>query len=217
VDSFVKAKCSFDGSELVTYKSTFNDTMSVINLYYIGAEIDENKQFYLNDHLGSYGLKGGGMFDFTDNTKVIIHQEGNSMASIDKQLNEFNNKLRINILEDLYKKNDELIQSKDEKIQFLENELIKYKSKNDPVAYAQIARELIYHFPNIEKYSFAQSVEVSTENQQSKFDTIPVFLIKFSPSIKKSKRTAELKSTQDWLQIRLSDTLIRTLEYGENH
>lgn len=213
-EHFVKEQCMFDGSELITHRLSYNDTLSQIDLYYIGEHIGSLQQMHLRNELEDYGLISNKLLRATRSTQIVFHQERDErVIDIDAKLDEYNSNLRLKILEDLYTKNDELIKSKDQKIELLEDELVKINSKNDTLPYAQIGKELQFHFPTIDKYSYAQSIEYSTLNDTMILDTIPVFLLRFKKGYKSYYRKKQLQKTNEWLILRLGDDAIRTLEY----
>lgn len=122
-ENFIAEEGKFDGSELISQKLTFNDTLSTIDLYYIGNDISDDKKMLLQDRLGSFGLAGAGRFPITKKTLVRVHQETDNTADFEKRLVDFNNDLRLKILEDIYTKNEQTIQDRELKIQLLEEEI----------------------------------------------------------------------------------------------
>lgn len=213
VENFVNDKCNFKGSELLSYKYTHADSLSVIHLYYIGKKIDDEKKLYLSNYLEDYGLIHGKLFPITKKTVINIYQEEDQKPiDIEEKLTEFNNDLRIKILEDIYTKNEELVKNKDIKIKLLEEQLVKL-SKIDTIPYQQIGKELVYHFPYITKYSYAKVVEYNRINDSVFYDTIPTYLVNFKNGYKQSYRNKKLSDISDWLQVRMSDSSIVAVEY----
>jgi uncharacterized hydrophobic protein (TIGR00271 family) len=211
-EKFIAEKCVFEGSELITHKIKYHDTLSVIDLYYIGQVIDNNSISMLHSHLPHYGLTKKSWLPVTKSTMIKIHQEGNRDIDIEGKLSEFNQNLRINILEDIYSKNEEIIKNKDHKIKLLEDKLVEL-SKKDSIPFRQIAREITYHFPEIGKYSFAHSIEVNETKDTFFYDTIPVFLLRFNKKHNSYFRNKKLNEVKEWLHVRLSNQKIQTLEY----
>lgn len=213
VEHFINDKCQFEGSELLSYKYEHSDTLSVINLYYIGKKIDDDKKLYLSNYLNDYGLVSGKMFPITQKTLINVFQEEDQKPiDIDEKLTEYNKNFRIKILEDIYTKNEELIKDKELKIKLLEDEVLKL-SKVDTIPYTQLGKELLYHFPLINKYSYAQVVELNNIKDSVRYDTIPVYLVNFEKGTRQSVRTKKLSEISNWLQVRMSDNSIIAVEY----
>ncbi|HMQ46785.1 MAG TPA: DUF389 domain-containing protein [Saprospiraceae bacterium] len=213
VENFIKQDCEFDGSELIGYKFEYNDTLSVIHLYYFGSPVNEEKMYYLKNRLLEYNLSGETRFPITEATEIVIHQESEGdNIDLDQRMAEFNDNLRLKVLEDIYTKNNEIIKSKDLKIQLLEAELLKTK-RQDTLPYLQIDKELKYHFPEVAQFSYSKSVEVFTRNDSIWYDTFPVFLMKFKDNTRQNTRIQNLQKANEWLQMRFDNKKIKALEY----
>ncbi len=215
VEKFVKDHCSFENSELISFKSNYNDTLSSLALYYIGDEVEEDKYLSLVNHLPDYGLVNSDFFAITNKTTIKIHQENDAdPINLDEKLTAFNNDLRISILEDIYTKNNEIIKDKDLKIQLLEQELLKHTAKNaDTFPYYQIGKELKFHFPIISQYAFSNTVEHKSMNNSIVQDTIPAFLIRFKKGYGNSHRKKVLNEAEGWLRVRLNKNQLEAIEY----
>lgn len=129
---------------------------------------------------------------------LIVHQ--GSGANGDMAL--LSTQVRTGILEDLYVKNQEVIENKDSKILFLENELLKYKQGD--FSFKDISDEVKVNYSNISNLSFANTISTNF----SKIDTIPTFNITWKQNIKSRNKKAEASKIQQWLMLRLKlDTL----------
>ena len=211
-EDFVAAECSMEGSELLNYKLTYNDTLSVIDLYYMGAEINAPKIAQLEANLRRYELTKGNWIPITDAVIIKVHQEGGKDFNFDEKLSELNNTLRMKILEDIYTKNEELVQGKDQKIKLLEDRIMTL-SKQDTIPFLQLSKEMKYQIPTFEKFAYSKLIEVTTSTDSFYYDTIPVFLVKLASKQKSSSKKSTLAKAESWLQIRLSDEKIKVLEY----
>lgn len=209
-DRFINERCSFDGSELISKKITFNREESVIDLYYIGSRIDKEKELYLEDLLMEYGISGKEQFPMTENTKIVIHQERDDGDMIQQKFETMNEQLRLTVLEDIYTKNQALIKDKDLKIELLESELMKMKTMG-MAPMDQLKKELDFHYDNVEKFSFANAVEV--HGDPPTIDTIPSLLIRFRPKTRSSTKKKELESIKEWLKVRFDKTEVQVIEY----
>ncbi len=211
-DKFITEKCTFDGSELISRKVSYTDTLSVIDLYYIGDDVSDEKKLYLQDVLSNYGLTGNKRFPITKHTLVKVHQETDKSADFEKKLVDLNNNLRLNILEDIYTKNEQTIKDKDLKIQLLEDEVYRL-SRHDTIPFRQVNKELKYHFSEVEKYSFAKATQVISRGDTISLDTIPLFMVAFNDKVKVNEKEGLKQRISDWLQIRLNTNGLRVVEY----
>ncbi len=219
-ENFINEKCDFEGSELINHRLLFNDSLSVIDLYYIGKPIDEEKHVYLKEMLSTYGLLGGDQLSsVTKKTIVNIHQATNENIDLEKKFTEYSNDMRLKILEDIYTKNEEVIKNKDLKIDILENEILNLEDKilklsvKDTIEYGQICKELNFHFKYVNKFSYGKSVEYAKENESFSIDTIPVYLINFKKGLSYRYRRKMKQKIEKWLRVRMNDSLIKTVEY----
>lgn len=219
---FVKKEVVFPKSEIINTKITYNDTLSIINIYIIGEMVPDETIAKLNLKLDEYGLIKkqnfwkAGYFSVTDSTVVKVHQATSAnLDEIDDKISSLRGnltqELRTGIIEDIYKKNEELIKDKDEKILLLENELIKQKQKIDTIPFNQIAKELKVQYEKIEKFSYAKTIE--TKLDTSRQDTISTFLIKWNKKTPYKTRRKNQKQLANWLKVRLNLDTVRVIAY----
>ncbi len=211
-DKFITEKCTFDGSELISKKVTYSDSLSVIDLYYLGDDVSEEKKLYLQDMLTNYGLSGAKHFPITKHTLVKVHQETDNSADFEKKMADLNNNLRLNILEDIYTKNEQTIKDKDLKIQLLEDEVFRL-SKQDTIPFRQVSKELKYHFTGVEKYSFAKATQVVSAGDSIGLETVPIFAVTFNDDVKPNEKAGLKQNITEWLQVRLNTPGIKVVEY----
>ena len=210
-EKFVEEKCHFEGSDLLSYKIIYNDTLSFVDLYYIGDEVNAEQLSFLKGTLPNYDLVGDKWYSITRNTKIRLHQEADQSIDIEERLSEMNNNLRVNLLEDLFSKNQKEIADKDSTILLLKNK-IKRTAAKDSMPLLQLRKEMSYHFPSISKFSFANASELPVMSDSLKIDTVPIFMIDFkkgSNSFKKKR----VKEAEEWLRIRLSNDKVRAIQY----
>jgi hypothetical protein len=211
-ESFINDECVFDGSELISKKVTFSDTLSTIDLYYIGNDITDDNKLVLQDKLAKYGLNGDKRFPITKRTFVRVHQETDNNIDFERKMVDFNSDLKLKILEDIYTKNEQTIQDKELKIQLLEQEVMRL-SKTDTIPYKQINQELKFHFSDVEKYSFAKATQIHSINDSVTIDTVPVFLVKFNEFSNPDNKPEKREEIAGWLKVRLNIGNLEVLEY----
>ncbi len=210
-ESFVREKCNFAGSELINSRVTYSDTLSVIDLYYIGDEVDENEQVQLAGFLDFYGISGREAFPSTKKTEIRIHQERNNSADFEKRLSEMNSDIRMKVLEDIYSKNEQIIKDKDKKIRLLEEQILRL-SRKDTIPFRQLHKELAFHFKDVERFSYAQAVEIKQRDSLSVYDTIPTYMLNFKEAVSVRSRKKLSKDIEEWLRVRMTNEKIRAVE-----
>jgi NAD-specific glutamate dehydrogenase len=102
--------------------------------------------------------------------------------------------LRSDVLKDLYERNELLIQNKDQKIAFLENELSQYSESSKQVM--DLANEAKINHASLQSFSLNRAIIADIlENRQ---DTILMAYAKF----KQKPSDQEMKRFKDWLKVR---------------
>ncbi|WP_109829572.1 TIGR00341 family protein [Reichenbachiella versicolor] len=138
------------------------------------------------------------------NANLVIHQGYKEELNFDAEFAEMSSKLKVDIIEDLYKDNKELIASKDKQIALLEKELIKRKSTIYPVE--AVAAEMQIHYSSLTELAISDVVRRSLID--STMDTVAIAMVKFKKPIRKSEKN----KMQDWLRIRLDRSQLEVLE-----
>ncbi len=211
-EKFISQECYFEGSELINSKIRHSDSLSVIDLYYIGDEINEEEEKELSSLLEEYKISGNETFPSTKKTEIKIHQEQSNTREFEKKMTELNNDIRMKVVGDLYERNEALIRDKDKKIEVLEQELIRL-SKKDTIPFRQLSNEMSYHFAGIERFSYARAVELQRTNDSIAYDTISTFMVRFDKKRKRRGSEKEIQEIEKWLQVRMSNAEIRVVEY----
>lgn len=172
------------------------DTINYIDLYMIGERIDDITIVEWNQLLEDYRLK---------NTVLRVFQD----KDIEQQyiaMDDLENNVKTGIIEELYQKNQQALFSKDEKINFLEGELAKYRSNGIPLL--KIDNEVKSLEPYIEKISIGENY---FRNDSNRVDTLYTLLITYDKSIKNKKKQKSVisKKLGNWLKVRLDkDTIL---------
>lgn len=209
---FVNERGYFEGSELINSRVTYADSLSVIDLYYIGNRIDQGKLEEMTEMLGFYGISGREQFASTERTVIKIHQQNDNSEDFEERMAEMNNSLRTSVLEDIYTKNEEIIRNKDKRIALLEQQVVKL-SRQDTIPFRQIGKEMIFHFDDVEKFSYAKTIEVQQFADSVAYDTIPTFLLSFRKGISNRNKERKKEEIEKWLRVRMTDNSIRAVEY----
>ncbi len=183
----------YNGTE--TIKSEQDFKKKEIEVYLIGKVVPKETIEIWKDGLNNYeALKG---------SKLIIHQGTNDSGDISL----LSSQVKSGILEDLYLKNQEVIENKDAQISFLENELLKYKQGD--FSFEEISKELKINYEEVESLNYANTISTNFK----KTDTIPTFNVTWDSKTKNATKIADAQKIQKWLSLRLKlDTLaVRSL------
>jgi hypothetical protein len=111
--------------------------------------------------------------------------------------------IKSEIIEDLYKENQELIKSKDQQIKFLENEV--FQLKQTTFLSTEVASELKKLYPNTKEFSINRSILTSMDSLKQ--DTVMLAYIKFV----RKPATSEIKKIQGWLEARLKSSSVKVI------
>ncbi|MDA9908173.1 DUF389 domain-containing protein [Flavobacteriaceae bacterium] len=136
------------------------------------------------------------------NTTLEIFQAADQSGDMAQELS---GKLKFDILDELYEKNEQLLKDKEAKIKFLEDRLTSIKVKE--LRFDDISREVKMNYSEIQSISYYNKVTTDFETT----DTIPVFSIKWDTKYSKRSREKDMKSLSIWLKYKLKlDTLLIT-------
>jgi uncharacterized hydrophobic protein (TIGR00271 family) len=134
-----------------------------------------------------------------DKTRLKVLQQGldddkvaKTAAELREEMQNLNQDLRLGILEDLYRKNDTLLKSKDERITFLENEIINMGKlrAGDSLPLLQVMDEVKTLFPSLKGFAVDKSPMVLMDDSV-RIDTLPRLNLYWKPKVwlpKKEKR-----------------------------
>jgi uncharacterized hydrophobic protein (TIGR00271 family) len=196
-ETFITENFVFEGSEVINKKITYNtDSPSKIEVFMIGEIVTEKNEKELNRKLASSGMK---------NVSLKIYQSKDQTNEIAGKLSA---EVKTGIIEEIYRKNEDLIKNKDEKIEFLENELMRYRK--DTIPFTSIKKEIKIQYPQITKMSYGINIKTDFESHQ---DTLPVFYITWGKNTTDINTKDKTKALQDWLRVRLDNQKVTVINY----
>jgi hypothetical protein len=131
-------------------------------------------------------------YDLED-TKIEIFQDNDPTVDIEQKIED---RIRSGMTETLYKKNEEMLKNKDEKIQFLENELINARSTNFDVL--GLTREIKYAFPQVKRISLSKMIGATVDKTGT--DTLTTALA----YLDKDNIQFKNENFEEWLARRLN-------------
>ncbi len=190
VTEFIEKEFDFQETLLISKEVDYkaSDSNSIIAV--LAGKVLENTQIdVLNRKLIKYGI---------NNTKLIIKQGINSTSNkIDIK------QLKSGIIEDIYKKNETVLQNKDEKIKLLEQELLLTKATQFPIE--SISNELNIIYPSINSISLSKANSYNVLNKI--LDTNIIVLIDSKKSLKKK----DIEKINRILQLKFENNKIKIL------
>lgn len=182
---FCAKEMMFEGNTIIEKK--IDPAAKTIKMVYIGRgvspELLENARKKLADyHLADADLQ--------------INQGMKELTSSDIS------NMKSQIIEDLYKKNQEILLSKDEKINLLEKELTKYQSG---YLSGTITNEIRTLFPQVGDVSLSRAL-LSTSKSKTP-DTVNLIYMKFNRNVGK----ADLRRLESWLKERMGQDKLKII------
>ena len=183
-----------------------------INVKYDGAVILKSNQDYDTNKIEIF-LIGRLVPDYTINNWKEELKKNNVLGDAnlqvfqaadqsDEMAQELSGKLKFDILDELYEKNEQLLMDKEAKIKFLENELTSLKIKE--LRFDEISKEVKINYSEIIALSYYNKVTTNFKTT----DTIPVIAISWDEKYSKKNREKDTKSLNNWLRYKLKlDTL----------
>ncbi len=113
---------------------------------------------------------------------------------------------KFNYISELYESKKVELKNKDERIQFLEEEVAKLsKLTTREVPFKQISREAKANYENLESIGFAYTLVTDF----NKVDTIPVFEIVWKSKTKNRDIKKDSDKLREWLKVRINDSRTR--------
>ena len=185
---FLSETVRYSGTETLKYTSDYAGKK--INVYMIGNPVPVATIQTWQERLGE--------IEALKEAELIVHQGNDQTEDIDRLSTE----LRSGILEELYVKNQEVLEDKDKRIQLLESELSKYRG--DAFSFADLSKEAKINYENIEEIGYSNLITTNFQKQ----DTIPTFTVKWDSRLSNSDLAATQNKFEKWMRVRLNlDTL----------
>ena len=197
-ENFIIQNFEFEESEVIDKKINYTteEGNPLIEVYLIGKPISGETKKMLNKKMLGYNL---------ENTELKIYQSEDNTHEITSRLT---SEVKSGIIEELYKKNQETIEDKDEKIKFLENEINKMGLNNIP--FKSLSKEVKMQYEDVIGMEVGKTVYTNFSNKQ---DTSTTILVKWNPNIDSETRQAKKNSLQKWLRVRLDDEKLKVVSY----
>lgn len=169
-------------TQVISQRFSLEDDRGLIDITLYGKKIDDDDLEIIRRKLSNRNL---------DNADLVVRQlyQEDFIAATAQEFLRMSEDLKIGIIEDLYKKNEYIIVSKDVQIKFLENQVIKPQQKRYPVG--DIRKELMIQYPDMRSFAIGDMINDSQ-------DTICHAFVSFDRGISKSEKT----KISAWLKAR---------------
>ena len=187
---FVKTIIRYEGAEVLKYTHDYKSKN--IDVYLIGQPVPKAKiKEWFSELEATDKLEGA---------KLRIYQGADQSGEMAARLS---GEVRAGILEDLYVRNEKVIQDKDEKIRFLEDEIAFIKIKNVP--FQQLSEEMKINYEGLESFGYSNKIMTNFE----KTDTLPVVSLGWKKNVSLAQRNKDSKKIEKWLMLKMKlDTLV---------
>lgn len=182
-------------THVIDHELTYTKDFKKIEVTLIGEPLDDEAIAVLEKKLvDTYKIKACELEIIQD------HQNGGvDMATVEL----LNQQMKVGIIEDLYRKNEALIKSKEDRIKLLENELVELKSKQIPAE--ELIREVRAINKSVKQFSIAPSVMSYADNTPA--DTFYLAYFQFE-----NRQTRNhLNTLENWLKARIKSDKIKII------
>ncbi|WP_271423979.1 DUF389 domain-containing protein [Aequorivita sinensis] len=191
---FVNKTVKYDGAEVVKFTQDYKT--KDIDVYFIGRPVPQSK---INEWLTELENT-----DKLETARLRIYQGTDQSGEMAARLS---GEIKAGILEDLYVKNEQIIQNKDERIRFLEDQITMLKVKSIP--FDEVSKELKINYENVETFSYSNKITTDFK----KTDTLPVINIRWKKNVPARQRQAELKKIEAWIKFKMKLDTLDVTEY----
>jgi len=185
-NTFINDNFKFKNAAIIKTDIEYLSDTSHIRVVMLGEVIPEDVLNNINDKMSFYGL---------NKAKLIVIQDKDLNQAYDYELME--NRLKASFLQDLYKRNEEVIIDKNRKIELLEQELMSLKKVEIS---DNLIKELILHYPEVNQFSLSNSILSYIVNDSIMYDTTHIALINITRYINNEKKS----KLEEWIKLRLN-------------
>jgi uncharacterized hydrophobic protein (TIGR00271 family) len=197
-ERFVNTEIKHEGSKVLRMDAIQGDSINSIELYMIGEGIDSLTIATWTRSLKKYQL---------DNTVLNVYQDKD--ISSGDITGELESTVRRGIVEDLYRMNQEVLETKDKRIQFLEQRINAYQASVMPIKDIDLeARSIV---PEIERIALGESYAM---NDSGQVDTLYALMVTWDSEkrIKNKAKDEGREKLSRWLSVRLKKDSILVLD-----
>ena len=191
---FVTSELHFDKAQVINKLFRFDQKEKHIDVTLFGEPVAQELIERSKQQLSQYGLEG---------TILTVHQGYTGEEGLDLETQEqLSLQMRAGIIEDLYKKNEEVLKGKEDQIKVLEEEILRLRARELPVD--DLAKEIRAINKNIKEITVSQCV-VSIIQDSLTYDTVLLAYTKFLRPPRRRERT----QIEDWFKARMKTDKLR--------
>lgn len=185
---FINNELAFRNTHILSKNILLEKGKKLIEVFLVGETLDDKTLDLTKEKLEKYGI---------GDAELLINQgiEGREEFNLDF--------IKTGLIEDLYKKNEELLKSKEKRIEFLENELAKAGLARYPVD--EIFLEAKAQYPGIVQFFVDKTVIANSKTNQ--LDTVTVAFAKFGSRLSAGER----KRLENWITARTKSSALKLI------
>ncbi len=193
---FVSTSIKYEGTQTIKYN--INPEKKNIEVYLIGELVPKLEISKWQEKLKENPKLNA--------AKLEVFQSADNSSKIESNISQ---KIKSDLIEDLFKDNQKALKSKDAEIKVLTNEIVKIKQhmKNQLIPFKEISSEAKTLFPYLHEFSYAPTIGTDFK----KFDTINSFLLKWKRRTPWRVRKKQAKVFEKWIKQRLKMDTIRII------
>jgi len=188
VQQFITNELSFPNTQILSKKINFDSNRVQIEVFLLGTPVEANLIEVAKQKLPKYKLK---------DAELIVKQGISGGSKVDISA------LRAGVIEELYRKNEEIIKNKDKQIQLLESQLALLSPNQYDIQ--EISKEAKALFNNLIELSVNRSYVMNFRTNQ--LDTLTIGYAKFSTSVSNNDRN----KLTNWLKERTKSEKFRLI------
>lgn len=198
-NEFVKEHIDNEHTSVIKSEPIYNRDGGVIKLFLMGEVLKPADIKNLEHEMVVSGL---------ENTRLVIRQNKDLTGDIKNDITgQLRDELKTGFLEDMFKKNEELLVQKEEEIAVLNKKL--HSLYGDSVPAYVLKNELNINYPDVRSTYFA-TIQRNWDGQP---DTIPTLFVKWDDKLRKKAKQQRSEQLCNWLEVRLNIDTLRVLEY----
>lgn len=179
--NFVSIEFNLPETQVISQRYLQEEDKSIIDITLYGKKIDEEDLEVIKNKLQTYNL-------FNTELKVRQGYQEDFAEATAQEFKRMSENIKVGIVKDLYEKNENLLLSKDQRIKYLEDELLKFQIKQYPVE--EIEEELKIQYPLVNSIAIGDMIENK--------DTVCYTIVNASSKIYRADR----KKITSWLRAR---------------
>lgn len=188
VQQFITNELSFPNTQILSKKINFDSNRVQIEVFLLGSPVESNLIEVAKQKLPKYKLK---------DAEFIVKQGISGGSKVDISV------IRAGVIEELYRKNEEIIKNKDKQIQLLESQLALLSPNQYDIQ--EISKEAKALFNNLIELSVNRSYVMNFRTNQ--LDTLTIGYAKFSTSVSNNDRN----KLTNWLKERTKSEKFRLI------